>query len=133
MGLTSNPLVQDYYCSEACAHNDWKVHRQDCKHKGKIPPPFGSPRSEASESILDSTATGSSHSQALGKAGGIVPKRKFRDDGTVKIYNAHKPDPEMYRGEPPPSRRFFTGRSSAGGARGRRGPEGGGLCRAMFL
>jgi len=88
--------LQAYYCSEACAHDDWKIHRHDCKHKGKTPPPLGNAASSASESSLDTPAS----SQGPGRVA-PPPKRNFRDDGTVKIYDAHKPDPGIYRGEQP--------------------------------
>lgn len=91
-------MLQEWYCSEHCATIDWRTHRQDCKHKGKTPPPFG-PTPGAGEE----TPAGDTPAQpvAASKAQPLPPRREFRTDGTVKIINGYKPDPEMFRGRLP--------------------------------
>ena len=88
--------LQEWYCSEHCATMDWRTHRQDCKQKGKTPPPFG-PDSAAGEEVTSAEKpaqpTAASKPPPL-----LAPRREFRTDGTVKIINGYKPDPQMYKG-----------------------------------
>ena len=93
----SLPVLQEWYCSDHCASADWRTHKQDCKYKGKTSPGFGSVMaSEESQTgenpILAALPT---------KASNPAPRREFRTDGTVKIINGYKPDPNMFRGANP--------------------------------
>lgn len=87
-------LPQEWYCSDICANADWKIHRPDCKHKGKTAPPFGVgslPLKEADSQETPASVKGE-------KKNPLPPRREFREDGTVKIINAYKPDPQIYKG-----------------------------------
>lgn len=86
--------MQEWYCSEHCASADWRTHKQDCKHKGKTAPAFGpmAASKEGQEGEIPATAA------APPKAPLPAPRREFRTDGTVKIINGYKPDPNMFRG-----------------------------------
>lgn len=86
--------MQVWYCSEECQADDWRMHKPDCKHKARAAPALVDATTEGSGNGSDTPASSISSRPNMLPA----PRRKFMDDGTVKIINGYKPAPEELRG-----------------------------------